>query len=177
MWESDPEPPRAFGKGRFTTLQNLANRRSDGGILQSTALIGENRQLSLPLFPAARHYDLIGVRVDDQIGIVRDDDDLPADLRLLEPWDQFIKNRFWIEVLFGLVDDQRPVILLIDREVKQQQDDAPRSGRELLNVDLFILKSIRASRRRPLHLLYARSRSNHAIDRPGDARANLERRG
>ena len=94
------------------------------------------------MFPAARHNNLIGVRVDDQIGIVCDDDDLPTGLRLPEPFDQIIINRFGVKVLFGLVENQRPDILSIDREINQQQDDAPRSRRELLNVDALILKSV-----------------------------------
>ena len=46
------------------------------------------------MFPAARHNNLIGVCVDDEIGVVCNDDDLPSGLRLFEPFDQLIINRF-----------------------------------------------------------------------------------
>jgi hypothetical protein len=36
-----------------------------------------------------------------------------------------------VEVLFGLVNDERPVICIIKREIEQQQDDAALPGDSL----------------------------------------------
>jgi len=58
---------------------------------------------------------------------VRNHDHLALSLRFDKQPDQFVEHRFRIEVLFGLVDDQRAVVGVVEREIEQQQDDAPSS--------------------------------------------------
>jgi len=53
---------------------------------------------------AGCHDDLIGVGIDDQVGVMGDYDCLPALFGSSEALDQFIEDRLRIEVLFGLID-------------------------------------------------------------------------
>jgi Transposase IS66 family/RNase_H superfamily len=86
--------------------------------------------------------DLVGIGVDDQVRVMRNDDDLPAQLGMAEARDQLVENRFGIEILFGLVDDQRPVVIAVDRQIEKQENDAARAGRKLLDVNAFILNAV-----------------------------------
>jgi hypothetical protein len=45
------------------------------------------------------HDHLVGVSIDDQIGIVRHDNDLTAMLGRAETFDQFLEDGFWIGFL------------------------------------------------------------------------------
>lgn len=47
-------------------------------ILQRAAVIGNQRQLPRPMWAALSNNHLIGVRVDDEIGVVRHNDDLSS---------------------------------------------------------------------------------------------------
>ena len=38
--------------------------------------------------------------------------------------------------------DERAIVVVIDGEIKKQKDDAARLGRELLDIDAFILDAI-----------------------------------
>ena len=82
--------------------------------------------------------DLIGVGVDDEIGVVRHHDDLALGLRRDEERHQFVEHGLRIEIFLGLIDDQRAIVGIVERQIEQQQHDAPRAGRELSDVDAVI---------------------------------------
>ena len=65
--------------------------------------------------------DLIGIGIYDEIGVVGDNDHLSVRFCLDEEVDQFVKDRFWVEIFFRLVDHQRPIIAVVEREVEQHQ--------------------------------------------------------
>jgi hypothetical protein len=48
---------------------------------------------------------------------VRDHHDLPASLGRLKQGNQFVIDRLRVQVLLGLVDDKRPVIVIVERKV------------------------------------------------------------
>jgi hypothetical protein len=48
---------------------------------------------------------------------VRDDDDLPASLGRLKQRNQLVVDRLRVEVLLGLIDDERPVVVIVERKV------------------------------------------------------------
>jgi hypothetical protein len=91
---------------------------------------------------ASRDNHLVGVGVDDEIGVMRHDNDLTAQLGSAKPPDQLVEDRLRIEVFLRLVDDERPVVVAVDREVEEQEDDAARARRELLDVDALILDAV-----------------------------------
>ena len=61
----------------FSAFQNLANLFSDCRILKAATLLGEFRKIARPMRATSGNNHLIGVCIHYQIGIVRDDDDLP----------------------------------------------------------------------------------------------------
>ncbi len=71
-----------------------------------------------------------------------DDDDLPPFAGVAEMRHELLENGIWIEVLFGLVDNQGPLIVQVDREVQQQQNNAARSRRELLDRNAVIFDAV-----------------------------------
>ena len=64
--------------------------------------------------------NLIRVGVDHEVRIVGDHDHLALCLRRNEKCDQLVEYGFWIKILFRLVDDQRPVIGIVERQIEQQ---------------------------------------------------------
>ena len=56
------------------------------------------------------HDNLVRVCVDNEIGVMRYDDDLALAFGLNEQSDQFVKNGFWVEIFFWLIDDQGTII-------------------------------------------------------------------
>ena len=69
--------------------------------------------------PDMGNDDLVGVSVDDEVGVVGDHDYLSLTFGRLEQRDEFVVDRLRVEVLLRLVDDQRSVISVIERQVKQ----------------------------------------------------------
>jgi hypothetical protein len=63
------------------------------------------------------HDDLIGVRVDDEICIVSDKYNLPFLLRCKEQFNQIVENGLGVQILLRLVNDERPVIGLVECQV------------------------------------------------------------
>jgi hypothetical protein len=55
--------------------------------------------------------------------------DLALVLRIHEQVDEFVEDGLWVEVLFGLVNDECPIIRLIEREIKEEQNDPTGSWR------------------------------------------------
>lgn len=78
-----------------------------------------------------RDDDLVRICVNDQICIVRDHDHLTFVLGLPEQVHEFIEDRLGVQIFFGLVDDKGPIIGIVEREVKKQQDDASGARRQL----------------------------------------------
>ena len=64
-----------------------------------------------------RNYHLIRVGVDHEVGVVRNDDDLPPMLRGAELLYEFLKDRLWIQIFLRLVDDERPHVLRINGQI------------------------------------------------------------
>ena len=53
---------------------------------------------------------LVRVSVDDEVGVMGDDDHLALHFDRDEERDQLVKDGLRIEVLFGLIDDQRSIV-------------------------------------------------------------------
>ena len=62
-----------------------------------------------------------------------DDDDLSSASRGPEVRDEFGENGLGIEVLFGLIYNQRPPIVLVYCQVEKEEDDPSGAGGQLLN--------------------------------------------
>jgi hypothetical protein len=109
---------------------------------------------------------------------VRDDDDLPPQLGAPEAIDKFIEDGLRVEVLFGLVDDERPIIIAIKGQVQQQEDNAARTWRQLLDADALGSSSAlvaSSNAPRPLNAPAFR-RSSSDSPRCDQASASTERR-
>ena len=65
------------------------------------------------MWATCRDNDLIRISVDNQIGIMCDDYDLSSQLGFLKSRNEFIVNGFRVEVFLGLVDDERPIVVLM----------------------------------------------------------------
>lgn len=66
------------------------------------------------------HDDLVGVGVDDEVGIMRNYDDLASGFGRDEKRHQLIEHGLRIEILFGLVYDQRAIVGIIESKIEQQ---------------------------------------------------------
>jgi hypothetical protein len=64
---------------------------------------------------------------------VRDDYDLAPLASIAEVRHELLENRIWIEVLLGLVDNERALVVHVDGKIEQQENDAARSRRELFD--------------------------------------------
>jgi hypothetical protein len=60
------------------------------------------------------------------IGLLDLTDDLVVIVRAAPVNDKLFEDRIRIEVLFGLIDDQRTLILEINHKIQQKQDNASR---------------------------------------------------
>src|SRR6267378_2666755 len=118
------KPPSALTKCLFASFQNTAHFFTNVRFFQATSHVGNGRQTSRRVRPGASDNDLIGICVDHQIRIMRHDDHLSLPLGLNEKRDQFIKNRFWIEVLLRLVNDERPIVGVVKRKIEKQQNNS-----------------------------------------------------
>ena len=67
--------------------------------------------------------DLICVGIDHQVRIVRHHDHLAVRLSFNEQPYQLFENGFGIEILLRLIDDQRPTVTIVERQVEQQEDN------------------------------------------------------
>ena len=70
--------------------------------------------------PYLRDDDLVGVRVNDQIGIMRDHNHLTFVLGFPEQAHELIEDRLGVQVFFGLVNDKGPIIGVVERKVEKQ---------------------------------------------------------
>jgi hypothetical protein len=62
---------------------------------------------------------LVGIRVHDEVGLVRDNDDLSARSCSLKPLDEVFKNGFGVEIFLRLVNYQRSIVIGINCDVKK----------------------------------------------------------
>jgi hypothetical protein len=86
------------------TLHDFAHSLTDIALLE-TALLDD------PCLPVdeIKSGDELCVAVDDDVGVVRDDDDLPPLLVLSELLDDQVVDQGVVEVVLGLVEDDRLV--------------------------------------------------------------------
>ena len=89
-----------------------------------------------------RNDDLISIGIDHEVSIVCDHDDLTMRLGLDEDRDQFVEDRFRVETLFWLIDDQRPVVSIVESEIEEKKNDATRSRRQLADVHSFVVDAV-----------------------------------
>lgn len=97
-------------------FQNIHGRLVDRRILDTASRVFD----AVPVHfvdPAAN--DLIRVAHDSQVGVVRDDYHLPSSAGLADAVDEQLNNRFVVEIVFGLIDDDRD-FFRIEQQVKFQ---------------------------------------------------------
>ena len=75
-------------------------------VLKHAGLVCDVRKPVLAPF-RGRDNDLLGLRVDNQIGVVGDENDLAPPFRCLEVRRQQLVVRLVVEVFVGLIDNQR----------------------------------------------------------------------
>src|SRR5450759_3294518 len=86
--------------------------------------------------------DLISIGVYHEIRIMRNHYDLAVRLGFDKEVDQFVEHRLGIEILLRLVDHQWSVVIVVQRKIEEQKNDAARAGRQLADVDTVILDAI-----------------------------------
>jgi len=64
--------------------------------LKTTREIGDRRQFAQSMRPNLRDDDLVGIRVNNQVGIVRDHDHLTFVLGLQEQAHELVEDRLWV---------------------------------------------------------------------------------
>ena len=72
-------------------------------ILKCTGLVHDVRRPVLAPF-CGRHNDLLRVRIDNQVWVMRDENDLAPLFRCLEVCRQQFVNRLVVEIFVGLID-------------------------------------------------------------------------
>lgn len=102
--QANPQTPRALSEGLLASLKDLANLPTDIRILKSSTLVVNLGEIARAMRPRRCDDDLIGVGVNDQVGVVSDDYHLPAHAGFSEAVYQLVKHRLRIEILLGLVD-------------------------------------------------------------------------
>jgi hypothetical protein len=117
---------RPLPKGFFPSFKDITHRFADVGSFQPTRSVGDFWQLARFYDLRLRNNYLIGIGVHDEISVVCDHDDLALGLGFQEQAHQLVENRFGVQVLFRLIDDQRPVIGVVECKIKQQQFDTGR---------------------------------------------------
>ena len=65
--------------------------------------------------PAVATDNLVGIGIHNQICVVRHDNDLATISCGLKTINELYEDRLWIEVLFGLIDNQGPIVFGVDR--------------------------------------------------------------
>ena len=88
--QSDPETPRAVPEGQLAAFEDVADQGANRPFVQTAGVVADGRQPTGARRPHFRDDDLVRVRVDDEIGVVRDYDDLPASLGRLKQRNQLV---------------------------------------------------------------------------------------
>lgn len=66
----------ALNERPLTALKDLADLLPDLGVLEAATSVGDFWQIIGPVGAGAGGDDLIGIGVDDEVGVMGDDDDL-----------------------------------------------------------------------------------------------------
>ena len=132
------QPPRTFFERTLPTLKNVTDGLSNPDVVYTTRAICELWEDTISLWIRVRNDDLIRVCVNDQIRVVRHHDDLPSCSSRHKRRDEFIEHRLRIQILLRLVDNQRSVIVIIEREVKKQEHYAAGSRRQVFDVNTVV---------------------------------------
>jgi hypothetical protein len=133
--QCDPETPRAIPEGQFAAFEDVAHQGADRLFIEAARLVADRRQPTGTRRTHFRDDDLVRVRVDDENGVVRDYDDLPASLGRLKRRNQLVVDRLRVQIL-GLVDDERPVVVIVERKIPEDANNSARAGRDLADVSV-----------------------------------------
>jgi hypothetical protein len=82
--KSDPKASRPFSERNFATLENVAHHSSHPALFEAARFISDRGEPSAGVGTHPRNDYLVGVRVDNEIGVVGDHDDLALAFRRLE---------------------------------------------------------------------------------------------
>lgn len=104
-------------EGRAGSFQYINRQMVDSWILDGAADVPH--PIPLGLVDTAMD-DLISVAHNCQVWIVSHDNHLSPLARFTQTWDERVKDRLVVEVLFGLVNDER-IIALVDEKIEDQQ--------------------------------------------------------
>lgn len=111
--QPNPQSTCAFAEGLFATLQNVANRLANSRVLKAARCVFEWGQPTSRMRTSVGDNDLVRIGVDDEIGIVRDHDYLAFCLGRDKQGDQLFEHRFGIQVLLWLIDDEWPIVGIV----------------------------------------------------------------
>jgi hypothetical protein len=101
----------------LSALEDFTHLCADFRILQPAACVTDSWQRTRQVITGVGDDHLICICVDDEVRVVRHDHDLATRPRRTKPGNELIEYRFGIQVLLRLIDDQRPFVELIDRQV------------------------------------------------------------
>jgi hypothetical protein len=141
-FQAYPQAARPLLERTLTTFKDIADRLANMRTLKATREIGDRRQLARWMRPYLRNDDLIGVRVNNQIGVVRDHNYLTFVLGFPEQAHELIEDRLGVQVFFRLVDDKGPIIGIVERKVQKQQHDPSCARRQLTNINAVVVDAV-----------------------------------
>ena len=137
-FKSHTQTPGTLSECVFAAFKDVADGFAHLRILKSASLIGNAWQSAVSMRPGISDDDLVGVGIDDEVGIVGHHDYLAFFLGDDKERDELVENGLRIQVLFRLIDDERPVIGVVEGEVQKQKDNSASPGRKLGDVDTVI---------------------------------------
>ena len=140
--QAHAQPARALLERLFSTFEDVAYGLADRRDFEPTGRVSDVRELPALVRTTFGDNNLISVGVNHQVGVMRDHDHLALALRSNEEADQLIKNGLGIKIFLGLIDNQRPVIGIIECKIEQQQNDAARAWRKLADFDPVIIDAV-----------------------------------
>ena len=72
------------------------------GALKAAREVADWGQFARWMWPGLRNNDLVSIRVDNQIGVMRDHNHLAFVLGSQKQTHQFVEDRLWVEAFLGL---------------------------------------------------------------------------
>lgn len=136
--QPNPQSTCAFAEGLFAALQNVANRLANSSVLKTARSVFEWGQPTSRMRTGVGDNDLVRIGVDDEVGIVRDHDYLAFGLGRDKQGDQLLEHRFGIQVLLWLIDDEWPIVSIVQCQVEKEKYDSPRSRRQFADIHSVI---------------------------------------
>ncbi|KNY09240.1 hypothetical protein AKG11_33285 [Shinella sp. SUS2] len=94
--EPDPQTPCSLAECFLATLQNIADGFSDFRILQAARLVGNRGKSACRMRASIGNDDLVRVRIDDEICVMCDHDDLSLGFCGNKQCDQLLEHRFGV---------------------------------------------------------------------------------